>query len=146
MSRITKRAVLLVGICFPIAVAVLVSCDGEDNAAFARQALEAERKLSQVQAELARCRGELARAREKLAAAEQRADQLARQLATERLERRGAAEKADAGQAEFYGALALAFSAVVATILVLQLLLKERRARKVLAKLFHWLRRRNNST
>ncbi len=141
MNRTAKRALALAGIPFLVAVAVLFSCNGEDEAArFARHALEAEGKLSEVQAELARCQGEAARAKERLAAAEQRADELSRHLADERLERRGAQEKTHANEAEFYASLAIAFSAVVAAMLVLHLLLKERRARKVMGRFLRWLK------
>ncbi len=144
MGRTAKLEVLLLF----LALAALAGC-GDQDPEFARKALEAERKLSEGQAELAeageelaRCRGELTRAREKLSAAEDRADQLARQLSSERIERRGAEAATEAVESDFYIAAAVSLSAVLAAFLLLMLLLRELVARKALVRFLLWIKRR----
>ncbi len=144
MGRTAKRTAVLV---FLIAAA-LGGC-GDQDPEFARKALEAERKLSEAQAQLAeareqlaRCQGELTRAREKLAGAEDRADQLAGQLSSERIERKGAEAATEAVESDFYIAAAVSLSAVLAAFLLLMLLLRELAARKALVRFLLWIKRR----
>jgi len=140
----TRRAVFLGLLCSAVALLVLFSCDGESDGELVRQALGAERKLSEVRAELARSEAELARTREKLAAAEERADHMAEQLASERAERRGTQAELAAGESDFMAAFVVAFAAVAALVLLVQLLIRERRSRRTLAKLSEWLKGRSS--
>ena len=133
---LTALALIVAGMLFP-------GCDDADDSA--RQAARAEQRLAEARSELARSEAELAGARQALAASEQRADSLARELARERIETRGAREELEAHRGDFYASMAVAFSAVVAALLILQLLLKERRARLAMAGLLRWLKRRKDT-
>lgn len=92
--------------------------------------------------------GEKELLREKLAESRARYEQLREDSRRrydrmqEDLQRRVTSEqtKAQASEADFDVAAAICVSCAVAALLLLLLLLRERRSKKVLVKLFHWLK------
>ena len=112
----------------PILLSMIVAmsgCGGDDDPGGVGSQLE------DVRQQLDEAQSELLRTREQLRHEQQRADRLLGQL-----------EEEQAGHSGFVAALAVAFAAVLAVVLLLQLLVKERRAREALAKLMRWIRRR----
>ena len=120
------RRYMLVALALPLLlITIIFGCGGEDGSGGSESQLEASRQ------QVDETRSELLRAREQLRQEQQRADQLLGQL-----------QEQQSGHSGFVAALAVAFAAVLAVVLLLQLLVKERRARETLAKLMRWVRRR----
>jgi hypothetical protein len=82
---------------------------------------------------LQQTQAELARTRERLHAAEAQADRLEREMAAR-----------EANQSDLAVAAVVCFALVLAIVLLLQLLRKERGARVTLTRFVHWLQRRKD--
>lgn len=113
-----SRAVI---VCLLLMAAVCANCGQDDSGSGGCSS-----RLRDTQAELGRTR-------ERLRAAEEQANRLERELAAR-----------EASQGDLAVAAVICFASVVAIVLLLQLLRKERGARLTLTRFVHWLQRRKD--
>ncbi len=141
MDRVRRMALLLSVLAF------LVGCEEEPQPDYAGQAIEAHQKLSDAHAELSDAREQRARndstlaaLRERASAAETAAAEHGGQAKLERVERLDAEAAADAVEQDFLVVCSVGFSCVLVVLLLVHLLLKERRQRVVLVRFVRWLK------
>ncbi len=149
MTRLRDGKVL---VALLVALAVLVvlflpSCSEEPEPSYAKEAVEANQRLSNVAQQLAEQKGEAVRheaelkaTRAQLSAAEARADERAKEARSQHVEHQIAQEQTEAAESDFLAAAGITFSLVLVVLLLVGFLLRERRQRRILVRFVRWLK------
>ncbi len=131
-----------------LAALSLPSCSEEPEPDYAQEAVEANQRLSNVAQQLAEQKGEAERnqaelkaTRAQLSASEARADERAREARLQHVEHQIAQEQTEAAESDFLAAAGITFSLVLIVLLLVGLLLRERRQRTILVRFVRWLKR-----
>ena len=128
-------------------VLALISCSEDPEPDYAKEALEAQQQLTDVAQQLAEQKGEgerdhaeLKAMRARLSAAEARADERAREARSQHVEHPIAQEQTEAAESDFMATAGITFSLVLVVLLMVGLLLRERRQRRILVRFVRWLK------
>ncbi len=131
-----------------LAALSLPSCSDEPELNYAKEAVEANQRLSEVAEELAEQKGEgaqheaeLKATRAQLSASEARADERAKEARSQHTDTQIAQEQTEAAESDFLAAAGMTFSLVLVVLLLVGLLLRERRQRRILVRFVRWLKR-----
>ncbi len=150
MTRVRDGKVLVVLLVALVAAVLLsfASCSEEPEPNYAKEAVEANQRLSEVAQHLAEQKGEATRheaelkaTRAQLSASEARADERAKEARLQHVEHQIAQEQTEAAESDFLAAAGITFSLVLVALLLVGLLLRERRQRRILVRFVRWLKR-----